>query len=49
MFKCVGDCFLLGALITAFLVLAFILEALEVVRCDSFECVRDDLSRRLSW
>jgi len=32
-----------------FLVLAFILEALEVIGCDSFECVRGDLGKRLSW
>jgi len=32
----------------AFLALAFISEALEVVKCDSLECVRGDLGERLS-
>jgi len=34
---------------SAFLALAFISEALEIIGCDSFECVRDNLGKRLSW
>jgi len=32
-----------------FLALAFILEALEIIKCDFFEYIRSDLSERLSW
>jgi len=33
----------------AFLALAFILEALEIIRYNSFEYIRDDFGERLSW
>jgi len=32
-----------------FFALVFILETLEVVGCNSFECIRGDLGKRLSW
>jgi len=34
---------------SAFLALAFISKALEVIEYDSFECVRGNLGKRLSW
>ena len=33
----------------AFLALAFILEALEIIGCNSFEYIRGDLGERLNW
>ena len=33
----------------AFLAFAFILEALEIIRYNSFEYIRDDFGERLSW